>query len=164
METVPLKVVVLNAIPEAIVLMYLGLTLIGIKPDKKRVVVAGILQGAAYYYIRKNVDFGTHIFMQCASFVLLTWLIVKVSFIASVIANTVSITLAILLESSIGFMIAYITGITITEMMSREWIRVLWCLPYLFVILFITFLVGKYKFTLEEEISLIKKIDKRVKG
>ena len=164
MDTMPVKVVMLNAIPEAIFLIYLGLILIGIRPSKKRVFVAGVIQGVICYYIRKNSDFGIHIFMQYMSFVLLTWLVVKVPALAAIISNLVVFIIAILLESLIGIMLPTITGMTMGEMMSREWVRIASFLPYLFVIAGITHFSDRYKITLEQEFKFLEKINGKVKG
>ncbi|SNS48000.1 hypothetical protein SAMN05446037_101128 [Anaerovirgula multivorans] len=164
MDTMPIKAVILNAMPEAVLLIYLGLILIGIRPDKKRVFIAGVIQGMMCYYIRKNYDFGIHIFMQYLSFVLMTCLIVKIPILAAVISNFVTFILAVLLESFIGLMIPYIIGMSMGEMMSREWLRVIWFSPYLFVIAGITYLADKYKFTLEQEIKILQKINGKIKG
>lgn len=159
METMTLPVILLNIIPEAILLIYLGLNLIGIKPDKKRVAISGILQGIVCYYVRKNFDFGLHIVVQYISFVLVTWVVVKTRFIAAMISNLIIMIMAILLEGSIGMIIPYITGITFTEMMSREWLRIACSLPYLIITLVINYLVAKYDFTLEQDIKLLHKVN-----
>ncbi|AKL93845.1 hypothetical protein CACET_c03290 [Clostridium aceticum] len=164
METMPLKVVIFNAIPEAMLLIYLGLILVGIRPDKRRVFIAGIFQGAVCYYVRKDFDFGIHILLQYFSFVLLTWLIIRVPFVASLIAMTVAMTMAILLESTIGLSIPYFTGISILEIMSREGLRMLSFLPYLVVLITITYFVEKYRFTLEQEIKILKKLNGKLHG
>ncbi|AOY75719.1 hypothetical protein BJL90_07305 [Clostridium formicaceticum] len=158
METMPWKVVIFNAMPEAMLLIYLGLTLIGIKPDKKRVFIAGVFQGVICYYVRKNFDFGIHILLQYLSFVILVWLFTKAPLIASFIASIIGIIIAILLESFIGISIPYLTGITILEIMSRDWIRIFICLPYLGTLILIAYLIDKYEFTLEQEIKILKKI------
>lgn len=164
MDTMPIKAVLLNAVPEAVVLIYLGLILIGIKPDKKRVFIAGVIQGMMCYYIRKNYDFGMHVLLQYLSFVLITWLIVKIPILAALVSNLITFTLAVLLESFVGLMMPYVTGMSMAEMMSRDWIRVIWFLPYLFIIITITYLADKHKFTLEQEVKILKKINGKIKG
>ena len=159
METITLPIILLNIIPEAILLMNLGLILIGIKPDKKRVMVAGILQGIICYYVRKNCGFGIHIIVQYIFFVLGTWMVVRTKFMAAVVVNIIMVIVAILLEGSIGLVIPYITGITFGEMMSRQYLRILLSLPYIMILMIINYWVIKSKFTLEEDIKLLYKIN-----
>lgn len=164
MDAMPIKAAILNAMPEATLLIYLGLNLIGIRPDKRRVIIAGIIQGFICCYVRRNFDFGIHIFLQYSSFVLLTWIVVKVPILAATIANSITYILAVLLESLSGVIIPYITGITVVEIMTREWLRISLFLPYLAVLVGITYLVDKYQFTLEQEIKLLKRINREIKG
>lgn len=148
--------------PEAMVTIYLGLILIGIRPQKRRVFLAGILQGISYYFISRNFGFGMHILLQYLSFVLLTYVIINIRFSAALISNLIAVTIGKLVEGSIGLVLPFITGLTPAEIMSRDWIRVMCFMPYLGVLVVIALLCWRYNFTLEHEIKGLKKINGKI--
>ncbi|SES86336.1 hypothetical protein SAMN05660297_00763 [Natronincola peptidivorans] len=163
MDTMPIKVVILNAMPEAMLLIYLGLVLIGIKPSKKRVFIAGIIQGIACFYIRKHFDFGPHLLLQYVSLAVITWAIVKAPFFAVLISTAIAITMAILLESTTTIFITNITEITMAEVMSRGFLRIIVSMPYLLILIILAYVVTRHKFTLEQEIKILSKLNQKVK-
>ncbi len=167
MDNMPIGGVLINGIAEAVILIYLGLLLVGIKASKRRVFIAGLIQAVICYYLGRIFNFGIHTFMKYVSFVLLTWLIVQVPILVSGISNCMACVIALLLGNLNKIILPHIIGISMEEILSRYWLRNFCFLPYLLIIFTITYLVGKYNFTLEEEIKILRDINRgadRIKG
>ncbi|SCY74256.1 hypothetical protein [Alkaliphilus peptidifermentans] len=156
MDNMPLNVVILGSIPESILVMALGLVMIGIKPSWRRLIIAAVIQGIIAYFVRRDVPFGVHVLYLYASFVFLTWLIVKVPFITSVFSNLLGVVLNSLVEGLYSIIALGLLDISFGEIMSRSWLRILIFTPKLLILLGILYLCIKYKFTLEEEFKVIK--------
>lgn len=158
MDTMPWNFVILGSIPEAILLIYLGLLLLGKKPKLPRVLVAGALQGVASYFVRKYTGFGVHMLLQLGTFFLLVYVILKESLKASFLASLLGFIINILVETPYVIFTLKITGWSFGEIMSRSWLRIIYFMPKLAIITIILFLCKRYGFTLEEEIADLRRI------
>ena len=160
MDKMPINVVVFGSIPEAALIISLGLILIGIRPSFKKIVLVAIIQGIASYYIRRNVEFGMHTVLQYISMCILAWLIIKVPFRLSLLGILIGIIISSLIEGTMILILPKIMGLSLAEIMSRSWIRVGLFLPQLSILSILNYLCCRYNFTLESEIGLVKKISR----
>ena len=158
MDTMPLSFVILGVIPEALLMMYFGLIMIGIKPKPIKVIVAAIAQGIAIFYIRKYVSFGPHVIITSLSLCIMTWLIVKVSPMQAFIATILSLVANVLIEGPYSLAVQGITGLTYVEILSREWLRVVYFIPKLLIQASLIVFCIKFHFTIEEELSILKRL------
>lgn len=72
METMPFYLVLIHSFPETVILIYLGLGLIGLKADWKRVLVVALLTALASYIIRSSsIPAGINIIVQLLILILL---------------------------------------------------------------------------------------------
>lgn len=156
MEQMPINIVILGSIPEAALVMSLGLILIGIRPSFKKIALIAIIQGAAAYYIRGNFEFGIHTLFQYISLCILVWLIIRIPFHLSLLGVLIGIIISSLIEGTMLLIVPKLIGISLVEIMSRSWVRVGLFLPQLSILAILLYLCLKYDFTLEKEIGLSK--------
>lgn len=161
MDQMPINVVLFASIPEAIIIISLGLILIGIRPPWKNVILAAIFQSAIAYIVRKNVEFGMHTLILLATMTILVWLIIKVPFFKSFIGMLIGIIINTLVEGLFLLFIPKIIGISLGEIMSRSWLRIGVFLPQFSALCLLFYLCRKYNFTLEKEIRLLKVKDQK---
>lgn len=158
MDNMPINVVLLGSFPEATLVLLLGLALIGIKPNWKRVIIVGFLQGIIAYFIRKNLGFGVHTVVLYLSMVTLTWIIVKTNLLVSAVANGLGFIINSLIEGIVLSIIMNFTSITFAEILSRSWLRLAITTPKQIALLMLFYLCIKYKYTLEDDIGIFKKL------
>jgi hypothetical protein len=156
MDQIPINVVVFGSIPEAALIISLGLILIGMRPPFRKIVLVAIIQGLAAYYIRRNVEFGMHTLLQYISMCIFVWLIIRIPLHLSFLGVLIGIVISSLIEGTMVLIIPKLIGLTLVEIMSRSWMRVGLFLPQLSILSTLTYLCWKYNFTLENEIGLLK--------
>ncbi len=159
MDTMPIKFVVLCSIPEAIMIIYVGLYMMGIKPSVNKVIAAGILQGIASYFIRKHTGYGINILLQALTTLLLTCTIVKVTLINGFISSFIGISLNFIVEISYLIIALKVSNYTFAEILSRDWLRVVFTSPKQLILIIIIGVCIKYNITLEEEIQIVGKFN-----
>src|SRR5690554_6698684 len=134
MDQIPINVVIFGSIPEAILVISLGLKLIGERPPAKNIVLASTIQGIAAYYIRRGAGFGVHTLLQYVTMCILVWLIVKTPIKTSLLAVLIGFIISALVEGVMISIVPELVGISLVEMMSRSWVRVGLFLPQLSIL------------------------------
>ena len=72
MDVMPWQVVVFISIPEAFLIMLMGLALTGLRPDLKRLAIAAVIQAVGSFFIRQlNFPYGVHILIQLVTMVVI---------------------------------------------------------------------------------------------
>ncbi|WZL73776.1 hypothetical protein QBE52_03305 [Clostridiaceae bacterium 35-E11] len=150
MDTMPIHIVILGSIPEAILIVWAGLNLMGVRPDRKKVVFIGILQGISSYFIRRHLDFGPHIIAQVILLILYTYLIIRVKWVTAIAAISLSFVIVILVEGSL----IILGGMNTVHILSMEWKRLLVLLPHDFVLGYIGYVSSKKDICLWDEVNL----------
>lgn len=156
MAQIPINVIVFGYIPKAMLIISLGLILIGIRPPIRNVILASIIQGVAVYYIRGNTEFGVHTLLQYISLCTLVWLIIRIPLKSTLIGVLIGYVLNSLIEGVMVIIIPGLMGISLMEIMSRSWGRVVLLFPQTLVLILLAYLCIKYNFTLEKEIETFK--------
>ncbi|MBM7615415.1 hypothetical protein [Alkaliphilus hydrothermalis] len=158
MDQMPLKDIIICGIPEAMIMIYLGLYLMGKKPSVKRVVVAGILQGIASYYIRQYTGYGERFVYQTISMMAITCSVVRVNPLCGLVSSSIGATLNILVESAYILMALKFSDYTYAEILSHDWLRVIFATPKQIILLLIMGVIIKNRYTLEAEFKFLGKI------
>ncbi|TCO76433.1 hypothetical protein [Marinisporobacter balticus] len=154
MDIMPIKIVILGAIPEAILMVWAGLLLMRVKPQLRQVIIIGILQGVTTYFIRQYVDFGVHTFAILCTLIVYTCLIMKVKWIVGSIAILVSCIIVTLIEGSLFIFI----DVNLIHLLSKNGMRLLFLLPHEGVLAFIVYIGHKKDISLLNEFTWLKKI------
>ncbi|KAB3532062.1 hypothetical protein [Alkaliphilus serpentinus] len=161
MENMPMNVVILGSIPEATLVLLMGLALLGIRGNWKKVLIIGIIQGVLSYFTRRYLLFGMHTVTLYLTMTLLTWLIIKTNILVAAIASALGMIINSLIEGVLLSIIINFTAITLPEILSRDWLRIAVTTPKQIVLLILVYLCLKYSFTLDEDIHIFKRIKER---
>ena len=154
MDRMPISVVVLGSIPEAILMVWAGFLLLGIKPPLRKILVVGVLQGISSYFIRRYFDFGPHIVVHLISFVFLSYVIIRANLPTTAIAIILAFTIVIMIEGPL----LIFSNINVAHMFSTGWKRILVFLPHEMVLGTIIYLGSRKDISLLKEFSFLKKI------
>ncbi len=162
MDTMPLSFVIFGVIPEALLMMLFGLTMVGIKPKLIRVFIAAIVQSIAIFFIRRYVDFGPHLILSFFSMFLIMWLLLKARPGRAFLGCLISFIVNTLIEGPYSFIVQGATGLSYVEILSQEWLRVLYFLPKLLILALLIFFCLKFQFNIEEELNNLKRLANQV--
>ncbi|QEK11346.1 hypothetical protein FQB35_02590 [Crassaminicella thermophila] len=154
MDIMPIKVVIFGSIPEASLILWAGLLLMGVKPQTRKIVIAGILQGISVYFIRRYVDFGIHTFVQIIVFIIYTYFIMDVKLIVAILSIIVSSVIVTLIEGSLLIFM----DINLAYLWSVDWMRLLLLLPHEIVLGLIIYIGYKKDISLQNEFGWLDKI------
>jgi hypothetical protein len=148
MDVMPWQAVVFISIPEAFLVNLMGLALVGIKPDLKKLLVMAVLQAICSYFIRAlPLVYGVHMVLQ----LLTTFILIKL-----ILGYGWGITLPAVL---LGFVIftgildpLYIPFITkkvpLDMILANPWLRVAVSFPQQLAMLAIVLVCRRYDFRL----------------
>jgi hypothetical protein len=145
-DVMPWQVVVFISIPEAFLIMLMGLVLTGLKPDLKRLAIAAVIQAVGSFFIRGlNFPYGVHILIQLVTMVVLAkyclgyrWTVV-----------TPGILLGAAIFSGILDQLYFplvFRLVPLEVILSSTWVRVLVSIPEQAIMLVIIILCYKYNF------------------
>lgn len=153
MDIMPISVVVFGAIPEAILMVWAGLLLLGQKPQLKRLIIIGVLQGISAYYIRRYMDFGYHMVILTALLIIYTYFIMGVRLFAAVMAVLITCSIIIIVEGSL----VIFTNANMAHVLSMGWKRIFFLLPHDIILGLIIYICLKKKVSLLTEFGVLKK-------
>ena len=153
MDIMPMSVVLFGSIPEALLMVWAGLLLLGHKPALRRLIVVGLIQGLCAYFIRRYLTFGYHMILQVLSLTLLTFIIMKVRFTAALLAVIIACAVVILMEGTTMVLFKVNT----LYMFSMGWRRILYFLPQDMALFGIIYICRKKNISLLMEFSGLKK-------
>ncbi|MFM1651872.1 ATP-binding protein [Brevibacillus sp. B_LB10_24] len=149
MDFMPLIPFLGVSVPESIVLYYLALTLVGKKGSPLFILALSLLTSLFSYFIRSvSMVFGIHSFLQVIGMVMLLNLFFQLSWFT---AATVMILASVVLGLAEGVfvpLLAWLFSVNLEEIISNPVLRILFSLPHLLFLLFVTFLVRKQKWRL----------------
>jgi hypothetical protein len=146
MDVMPWQAVVFISIPEAFLLMLMGLVLTGLRPDLKRLAIAAVIQAVGSFFIRQlYFPYGVHTLMQVATMTVLAKFALNYrwSTVLPGIFLGVAIFAGILDQLYLPFVIKIIP---IEVILSNTWVRILVSLPQQAAMLIIILLCYRYNF------------------
>ena len=146
MDVMPWQAVVFISIPEAFLIMLMGLALTGLRPDLKRLAVAAVIQAVGSFFIRQlYFPYGVHTLMQVATMTVLAKFALNYrwSTVLPGILLGVAIFTGILDQLYIPFIVKIIP---IEVILSNTWVRILVSLPQQAAMLIIILLCYRYNF------------------
>ena len=146
MDVMPWQAVVFISIPEAFLLMLMGLALTGLRPDLKRLAAAAVIQAVGSFFIRQlYFPYGVHTLMQVATMTVLAKFALNYrwSTVLPGILLGVAIFTGILDQLYIPFIVKIIP---IEVILNNTWIRILVSLPQQAAMLVIILLCYRYNF------------------
>jgi hypothetical protein len=146
MDVMPWQAVVFISIPEAFLIMLMGLVLTGLKPDLKRLAIAAVIQAVGSYFIRGlNFPYGVHILIQLVTMAVLAKLCLRYRW--SVVVPGILLGAAIFTGILDQLYFPLVLRIVPMEViLGSPWVRVLVSLPEQAAMLLIILLCYKYGF------------------
>ena len=146
MDVMPWQAVVFISIPEAFLVMLMGLALTGLRPDLKRLVAAAVIQAVGSFFIRQlYLPYGVHILMQVATMTVLAKFALNYRW--STVLPGILLGLAIFAGILDQLYIPFIVKIIPIEViLSNTWVRILVSLPQPSAMLIIILLCYRYNF------------------
>ncbi|WP_053955808.1 hypothetical protein [Inediibacterium massiliense] len=147
MNSMPISVMIFGAFPEAILMLWAGLLLMGERPNIKKVIGVAIFQGITSYFIKQYADFDMYTIIWISTFILYTHWITRVKWKTSFFAILISSAIVCLLEGSV-FIFMNINPIYLHFV---AWKSILLLLPHEMVLIFIIYFVHKKNVSLVSE-------------
>ncbi|MCT4619754.1 MAG: hypothetical protein N4A62_10245 [Marinisporobacter sp.] len=154
MDIMPIKVILLGSIPEAILMLWAGLFLMGKKPQVRKVVIVGILQGMSAYFIRKYMDFGTHAFVIAFTFIFYTYIFMRVKWSVAIFSVIVPCIIVIMVEGSL----LIFGNVNLVYLWCNDWLRILYLLPHEIILGVIVYIGHKKDISLLNEFTWLQRI------
>lgn len=154
MDNMPVSSVLLQSLPEGLIIIALGLVLIGQKLWPGKIIMIAALSALAMFLIRRlPLIFGLHTIIGVFVLTILLILIYKVrpkmAFAGALLAIAGLITTQLLVSS----VVLYITGLTVQQVLSSTVLRVIVPIPEELVLALITLLCIKYKFSFVQQVD-----------
>lgn len=146
MDVMPWQAVLFISIPEAFLIMLMGFTLVGIKPDLKRLTIVAVMQALGSYLIRGlPFVYGVHTLLQLMTMVILVKLILSYKW--QMTLPGVLLGYAIFIGIIDPLYLPFIVKIVPVEViLSNTWIRIAASIPEQLIVLVIVLLSYKYRF------------------
>lgn len=146
MDVMPWQAVVFISIPEAFLIMFMGLVLTGLRPDLKRLAIAAVIQAVGSFFIRQlYFPYGVHTLMQVATMTVLAKFALNYRW--STVLPGILLGLAIFAGILDQLYIPFIVKIIPIEViLSNTWVRILVSLPQQAAMLIIILLCYRYNF------------------
>lgn len=146
MDNMPIYLVLLQSLPEALIAIYLGLTLIDAKPPFNRVLVIALTTVILSYFIRFLTPvLGVSAFAQLLLITVLLSYLCKMPIHVALISTIVGFLGISLAEIVFNPLIGIFTGTSLVEVVEKPLLRVLYPLPeFLFLTALILWLRKKH--------------------
>ncbi|QZY54270.1 hypothetical protein [Crassaminicella profunda] len=154
MDIMPIKVMILGSIPEAVLMSWAGLILMGNKPSFRKVVIVGILQGVSVYFIRKYMGFGVHTFTIILTFTIYTYFFMRVKWGVAIFSVIIPFIIVMMVEGSL----LIFTDMNLVYLWCSDWLRLLYLLPHEIILGFIVYIGHKKDISLRNEFTWLEKI------
>lgn len=125
-----LGVLFLFYIPEGIAVALLGLTLLGIRPGRQKIVTIGILQGLAVFLIRNvytllNIKLGSHVIFTLLAMMLIFYLVTRIKWGLASAAALISFILIAVSEAVMYPLVLSPLGLTVEKAAESMWWHVI---------------------------------------
>ena len=146
MGNMPFYLVLVQSFPESVILLYLGLGLMGIKLDWRRVLLISLIIALISYAIHLSpLPPGISILIQLFLLVVLLSMLGRIAFTSASLIGVLGLIVLSFFEIVFIALITAITGISITQVMNDPWLRVVSPLPEFVILGLIAFWLNKYR-------------------
>jgi len=130
MDKLSLMVLFLISFPDAILVGLVGLTLLGIKPTLKQILVIGLVQAIVSNIVRiLPFPFGIHALLQLAALSLLIYYVMRISYRVSLLVALSGFIIFGVIESILAPLLLSITGLSFTEVYNNSLLRFAFFVP-----------------------------------
>ncbi|RKO66294.1 hypothetical protein [Desulfofundulus salinus] len=149
MDQMPLLALIFQSIPESVIILTLGLTLMGLELKWQRIIPAGVLSSLCSYFVRElPIPYGVHTLIGIIVIALLVIMFFKTSVPVAICVAMIGIVILITVEILIWPVIIMLTGKTMPQIWHSQTLRILLAIPELILLASITLWCIRKKVTL----------------
>jgi len=151
MDKMPILSILLQSIPEAMIINFLTLTLYGLhkKITVKKLAVLGVVSGILSYFVRMlPYPFGFHALIQLFILIILLSIIFRLGLRKSLLVSITGLVILAVAETIFGVIVSLITGISFQEMLADQWLRIIIPWFHLSILLLTSLIIYKKGFLL----------------
>ena len=151
MDRMPLLAVTFQSIPESITIIYLGLASIGIRPNFRRVLAAGVLSSLASRFVRElALPFGLHSLLGLVIITFLFIIIFKIEPLKAVLGAVFAISSLLAAEAVLLPAVTEIAGIAgFSDAWGQPVLRVVLALPELALLAGLAYFMIRFRISFE---------------
>ncbi|VBB05139.1 signal transduction histidine kinase sporulation regulator spoob [Lucifera butyrica] len=149
MPEITFPIILFNSFPEAMVVAWLGLSLLGLKPSFRQILLIGCLQTVFDVFLFLGVGrvisipFGVHTVIQVA-FSTIIYRFARISYKSSCLAVLLGISSYICIQALVSPLFTLVTGYSITVDLGNWWVRMTYFISTVMVIVSIIYLVRRF--------------------
>lgn len=158
MDLMPLSALILQSIPETIIVLIAGLALSGleIKKNTKKLIAIGILNGLSSYFIRSlPIPFGVHTLLHLPLLMVLLKYFLNISFKQGILVIMLGSLVQIIIEIIYVPVAALLLNMPISEIIKDPILRILVPWPYLLIMLGMSFYFKRKNITIFPLINIL---------
>ncbi|MBE3585590.1 MAG: hypothetical protein IMW94_05440 [Thermoanaerobacter sp.] len=149
MDKMPLLALIFQSIPESILILALGLTLMGVEIKWQRIIPAAVISSLCSYFVRElPIPYGVHTLIGIIIISFLVIMFFKTPVPVAISVAMIGIVILITMEILIWPVIILLTGKTVPQIWQSQTLRILLAIPELILLALITFWCIRKKFTL----------------
>lgn len=149
MDKMPLLALIFQSIPESIIILTLGLTLMGIELKWQRIIPAAVLSSLSSYFVRElPIPYGVHTLIGLLVITILVIFFFKAPCHLAAYVALIGVLSLTAVEMIILPVIIMLSGKTVTQIWQSQSLRILMALPELIVLTLITWWCVKKRFSL----------------
>ena len=151
MDRMPLLAVTFQSIPESITIIYLGLASLGIRPNFRRVLAAGVLSSLASRFVRElALPFGLHSLLGLVIITFLFIIIFKIEPLKAVLGAVFAISSLLAAEAVLLPAVTEIAGIAgFSDAWGQPVLRVVLALPELALLAGLAYFMIRFRISFE---------------
>lgn len=151
MDRMPLLSVIFQSIPESIIIIYLGLASIGIRPNFRKVLPVGLLSSVASWIVRElTLPFGLHSLFGLAIITFLFIIVFKAEPLIAILGAIFAISSLLAVEAVLLPAVTEIAGIAgFTDAWGKPVLRVVLALPELALLAGIAYFMNRFRISFE---------------
>ncbi|NTW05306.1 MAG: GHKL domain-containing protein [Peptococcaceae bacterium] len=136
--------------PEAVLLSYLALQIMGTKPRIAEVLLIGIMQAIVAYIVRSQIPLvGLHTILQLVSLIFLISYISRINLIISAIGIIISVAFYLIQEMMVSQVMLSVSGMSVADVINHEYMRIVFFAPNILVMVIAIWLSRKYRITFQ---------------
>ncbi|HZD59738.1 MAG TPA: GHKL domain-containing protein [Anaerolineae bacterium] len=156
MEEFSLPVLVFISFPEAILMALLGLSIIGIRPTIKQLLLFGSAQAIFGVTTRMlPFPFGIHSILQFVTFSVLVYLIMFIPYRISLLVTLLGFIISGIAEAIPVFLLFKLTGLDLSDLLHNGWLRVYFFIPSAITAILVILLIHRFDDKLAKYRSLV---------
>lgn len=151
MDHMTLPILIFISIPETILVILTGFSILGYKPSLKHIFTIGIFQSVFSFFIRSfSPVFGVHFLLQIVTFSLVVHLVMLFPFRISMLAVFLGVVVFSTVEAITAPALFTITEVSLSEVLNDFWLRFSFFIPEAIILTLIVFLIRRFDIKLPE--------------